>query len=92
MRRKEMQQKRYDAIPITHNFYQLGTPAYPAYLSIGSDAMIIEGGTGSTYSILVNQIEQLRIPPERIKYVALTHTHPDHIGHRQPCSCDHAEE
>jgi glyoxylase-like metal-dependent hydrolase (beta-lactamase superfamily II) len=78
--RQRMTNKKYDAIPITHDFYQLGTPSYPAYLSMGNDAMIIEGGTGSTYSILVDQIEQLRIPPERIKYVALTHTHPDHIG------------
>ena len=75
-----MNQKRYEPIVITPHFYQLGTPAYPAYLSLGDIGMIIEGGTSATFPIIVEQLKGLGIPPERIKYVALTHTHPDHIG------------
>jgi glyoxylase-like metal-dependent hydrolase (beta-lactamase superfamily II) len=67
-------------IEITPNFYQLGTPPFPAYLSIGEDVMIIEGGTGPTTEIIIKQIETLGINPDRIKYMALTHTHADHIG------------
>jgi len=42
--------------------------------------MIIEGGTGATSAIITEQIEELGIEPQRIKYVVLTHTHTDHIG------------
>jgi glyoxylase-like metal-dependent hydrolase (beta-lactamase superfamily II) len=75
-----MNEKRYEPIPVTPHFYQLGTPAYPAYLSLGDIGMIIEGGTSATFPVIVEQVKGLGIKPERIKYVALTHTHPDHIG------------
>ncbi len=70
----------FKPIQITPNFYQLGTPPFPVYLSLGDDAMLIEGGTGGTFNIIVNQIDSLGIDPQRIKYIALTHTHADHIG------------
>ena len=72
--------KRHEPISITRNFYQLGTPSFPVYLSVGENAMIIEGGTGSTYNLIVEQIGQLGIDPQRIKYVVPTHAHSDHIG------------
>jgi glyoxylase-like metal-dependent hydrolase (beta-lactamase superfamily II) len=75
-----MSKKRHEPISITRSFYQLGTPSFPAYLSLGDNAMLIEGGTGATFAIIVEQIEELGIEPERIEYIALTHTHPDHIG------------
>ena len=75
-----MSEKKYSPITITRSFYQLGTPSYPAYLSMGNDGMIIEGGIGATFTIIVNQLKELGIQPERIKYLTLTHTHPDHIG------------
>ncbi len=75
-----MSEKRYKPITITPDFYQLGTPSYPAYLSMGDVGMIIEGGIGATFTTIVDQIKELGIKPERIKYIALTHTHPDHIG------------
>ena len=75
-----MNKKTPSPIKITPHFYQLGTPSFPAYLSLGKDAMIIEGGTGPTYAFIVEQIHELGIDPQSIKYVALTHTHFDHIG------------
>lgn len=70
----------FKPITITPNFYQLGTPFFPVYLSVGDDAMIIEGGTGGAFNIIVEQIDSLGIDPQRIKYIALTHTHADHLG------------
>ena len=71
---------KHKPIAITSSFYQLGTRAFPAYLSIGDDAMIIEGGIGATFATIVEQVKDLGVPPEQIKYIALTHTHADHIG------------
>jgi glyoxylase-like metal-dependent hydrolase (beta-lactamase superfamily II) len=75
-----MADKRYRPIQISPHFYLLGTPAYSAYLSIGEYAMIIEGGIAATSNLILQQIHELDIAPERIKYLVLTHTHPDHIG------------
>jgi len=47
---------------------------------MGDKGMILEGGTGATFPIIVDQVRELGIEPERIGYIALTHTHPDHIG------------
>jgi len=69
-----------EPIKITSHFYQLGTKQFPAYLSIGDVGMIIEGGTGATTEIIMKQIEAIGIDPKDIKYIALTHTHADHIG------------
>lgn len=71
---------KFKPITITPNFYQLGTPFFPMYLSVGKEAMLIEGGISATFDIVVEQIQSLGIEPEQIKYIALTHTHTDHIG------------
>jgi glyoxylase-like metal-dependent hydrolase (beta-lactamase superfamily II) len=72
--------KNHKPIEVTPHLFQLGTPAFPTYLSMGEEGMIIEGGTGSTFLIMVYQIKSLGIDPKKIKYIVLTHTHPDHIG------------
>lgn len=72
--------KHHNPLQLSSHLYQLGTPAFPAYLSMGEEGMIIEGGTGPTFLIMVDQIGSLGIDPKKIKYIVLTHTHPDHIG------------
>ncbi|MCF8034181.1 MAG: MBL fold metallo-hydrolase [Desulfarculaceae bacterium] len=67
-------------IKISDHLYQLGTPFYPVYLSLGAQGMLIEGGTGGTAELIAAQVKMLGIEPERIAYMALTHTHADHIG------------
>ena len=75
-----MTESMHKPIVITPNLYQLGTPSFPAYLSMGEVGMIIEGGTGPTFGIIVNQIKALGIDPKKISYIVLTHSHADHIG------------
>lgn len=67
-------------IAITPNFYRLGTAAFPAFLSTGKAGMIIEGGTGPTSEMIVEQIKSLGVDMKKIEYILLTHTHADHIG------------
>ena len=42
--------------------------------------MLVEGGTGATFGIIVDQLKVLGIAPKAVKYIILTHTHADHIG------------
>jgi glyoxylase-like metal-dependent hydrolase (beta-lactamase superfamily II) len=72
--------KKHKAITITPHLFQLGIGSFPVYLSMGKEGMIIEGGTGPTFEIIVDQVASLGIDPLKIKYLTLTHTHPDHIG------------
>jgi 2-aminobenzoylacetyl-CoA thioesterase len=73
-------QFKHKPIQLTPHLFQMGTPSFPVYLSMGEDGMIIEGGTGPTFEIIVSQIKDLGIDPLKIKYIALTHTHGDHVG------------
>jgi glyoxylase-like metal-dependent hydrolase (beta-lactamase superfamily II) len=71
---------KHEPIQVTPHLFQLGTPSFPVYLSMGEVGMIIEGGTGPTYDIIKSQIDSLGIDPLKIKHIALTHTHGDHVG------------
>ena len=71
---------KFEPITLSPTFYQLGTPFFPVYLSVGERAMLIEGGTSATYDIILSQLEALNIDPGQIGYIALTHSHADHVG------------
>ncbi len=75
-----MQDKILEPKEIASSLYQLGTIKFPVYLSLGKQAMLIEGGTGASAGIIARQIQALGLDPARIRYLALTHTHADHIG------------
>lgn len=75
-----MPTSKFEALKITDNFIQLGVPEFPMYLSKGDRFMLIEGGTGATTEIILQQLKDLGIKPERIDSILLTHSHPDHIG------------
>jgi 2-aminobenzoylacetyl-CoA thioesterase len=72
--------QQHKPIAITNKFYRLGTQSYPVYLSLGNEAMIIEGGISGTADLILKQLEELDVQPKKIRYIALTHTHSDHIG------------
>jgi 2-aminobenzoylacetyl-CoA thioesterase len=76
--------RKFKPLKITKHLYQLGTPFFPMYLSIGDDIMLLEGGTGGTTGIIIEQINELGFDQKKIKYIALTHTHSDHIGSVSP--------
>ena len=63
--------RKFKPIKITEHFYQLGTPFFPVYLSLGKDAMLLEGGTGATVAIMLEQLNELQIEPERINILSL---------------------
>ena len=75
-----MNEKNHQPIKITPHLYQLGLHDFPAYLSIGKEGMLIEGGTSATSDIIVKQIKMLGFDPLKITYMVLPHTHPDHVG------------
>nr|NJM02934.1 MBL fold metallo-hydrolase [Desulfobacula sp.] len=71
---------KFDPIKLTDHFYQIGTPYFPGYLSLGKKNMLIDGGTGAVAGIIQGQIRALEIDPNSIEYMAITHSHADHIG------------
>lgn len=75
-----MTYRSYNPLDLTAHLYQLGTPVLPVYLSMGEEGMLIEGGVRGTARMVVDQLKHLDIDPRKIKYLALTHSHPDHIG------------
>lgn len=77
---KPLNEKKHQPIQITPHLYQLGIVNFPAYLSMGEQGMLIEGGTSGTSDIIVEQIDMLGIDPANITYMMLPHTHPDHVG------------
>ena len=79
-RNAKMTSRNHQPIELSPHLFQVGTPSFPAYLSRGEEGMLLEGGTGATFGIIIDQLKFLGIAPEAIKYIVLTHTHADHIG------------
>jgi len=75
-----MPSRKFESLKVTDNFIQLGVPEFPMYLSKGDRFMLIEGGTGATVDIVLQQLDDLGVKPEQIDSILLTHSHFDHIG------------
>jgi len=75
-----MDAQTHPAIRLGQDLYQLGTTKFPVYLSLGEAGLLLEGGTSATAGLIARQVASLGLAPERIRYLALTHTHADHIG------------
>ena len=71
---------KFEPIKLTDHFYQIGTPYFPGYLSLGEKNMLIDGGTSAVANIIEGQLQALDIHPESIEYISITHSHADHIG------------
>jgi glyoxylase-like metal-dependent hydrolase (beta-lactamase superfamily II) len=65
---------------ITDSFFQLATPVFPVYLSLGQEAMLIDGGTGGTLFLVQDQLKEIGVDLASIKSVILPHSHGDHLG------------
>ncbi len=75
-----MNQATTEPLALTPRFHRLGTVEFPTFLSMGKVGMIIEGGTGPTYELIIRQLKTLGVDMTEIEYILLTHTHADHIG------------
>jgi glyoxylase-like metal-dependent hydrolase (beta-lactamase superfamily II) len=67
-------------VAILDNLWMLGTNEYPLFLAKdGEEAAIFEGGVGAVGKLLREQLDALGVACDRVKQVAITHAHPDHV-------------
>lgn len=65
---------------ITQNLWVFGSAAYPVYLfREGSEAILFEGGIGSTAPLLVEQMGRAGMSLDEVRDLVITHAHPDHV-------------
>jgi glyoxylase-like metal-dependent hydrolase (beta-lactamase superfamily II) len=66
-------------LQVTKNVTLLGSELFNLYLVRGETYAIIEGGvSGLTYPFL-EQLSQLKVPPETISHLVILHSHFDHM-------------
>jgi glyoxylase-like metal-dependent hydrolase (beta-lactamase superfamily II) len=65
---------------IAEGLYLLGKQICLMYLARGKDAMIIGGGMNWVVPLLNEQLEELGVKAEDIKYLVIPHPHFDHCG------------
>ena len=53
---------------------------FASYVLRGSETVIIDPGPASSISNLLSGLRELKIQPESVSYVALSHVHIDHSG------------
>jgi glyoxylase-like metal-dependent hydrolase (beta-lactamase superfamily II) len=85
------------AVTIEDGVYMIGGPEvtlpedYSLYLLDLGDLVLIDCGTGRSYSMLVDNIRSLGLNSGRLHTLVLTHCHIDHIGAAQhfrgDCGC-----
>ncbi|HPD55926.1 MAG TPA: MBL fold metallo-hydrolase [Smithellaceae bacterium] len=78
---------RVKAQEIVSGVYQIGgsgiTTADDAavyLIDFAGEQVMIDSGAGRSFSLLVNNIDELGFSPEKISHLILTHGHIDHIG------------
>ena len=49
-------------------------------LSTGEDALLIDAGSRGSAALIVSGLRALRLRPEQVSTIAITHHHPDHAG------------
>jgi glyoxylase-like metal-dependent hydrolase (beta-lactamase superfamily II) len=67
-------------VQITDALWMLGLADYPVYFFRGeSEWAIFEGGIGPAGPIVRGQLETLGVDKDSIRYIVITHAHPDHV-------------
>ena len=49
-------------------------------VSVGKDALLIDAGGRGSAALIVSGLKALRLRPEQVSIIAITHHHPDHAG------------
>lgn len=72
---------------ITSNIFQVGgseessqSDASIYLIRSRGEAALIDAGTGAGHKQVINNIQKYGVPPEKIKYLLITHCHFDHTG------------
>ncbi|HEX3031827.1 MAG TPA: MBL fold metallo-hydrolase [Bacillota bacterium] len=63
---------------VTQKVYKLGNPYLHTFLVKGQDCALIEAGISSSARQVIEQLQQMEIPPENIRYLLVGHAHFDH--------------
>lgn len=63
---------------ISPHVYLLGNYHFNVYLVQGDECALVEAGMGCSADSVIQQVEQLGIPKEKVKYILAMHAHPDH--------------
>ena len=67
-------------VEIAEGVRMLGTNEYPVFLVMDADeGAIFEGGVGAAGPVVKEQLAGLDISPEIVKWIIVTHAHPDHV-------------
>jgi 2-aminobenzoylacetyl-CoA thioesterase len=64
---------------LTEKITLLGTEYFSLYLVEGETYAIIDGGISGIASALLEQLNQLAVPPEAISHLVILHSHFDHM-------------
>ncbi len=72
---------RQEPFKIFDNLYYVGAKHVCAYLMVTSEGLVlIDSLFGDTTDLLIENIRKVGFKPEDIKYIFISHSHPDHFG------------
>lgn len=67
-----------EVAPRLHQLRAFG--ARVTVLAAGADALLIDAGSRGSAALIVSGLKALRLRPEQVSTIAITHHHPDHAG------------